>query len=226
MTAMRVRQVVVAVGDVQASRDVVEHVLGLPFVYQDPGVGLFGAVNSLHGAGDTFVELLAEQDEGSPVGRHLARLQGDGGYMVIVQVDDLDHHLALAEQAGIRTIWQGSVEGVRAAHLHPADIGGAIVSVDEADPPEAWPWCGPAWSGQAGAVHGQPIATISLTSSDPVATAQRWAAVLGVTAEGANVVLPGTTIGFEPADGGQDRLVEVGIPGLPATDALGIRWRG
>lgn len=226
MAAQRVRQVVVAVRDIEASRDVVEHVVELPFVFVDPGVGAFGAVNSLHAAGDTFVELLAEQDAGSPVGRHLQRLGADGGYMVIVQVDDLDHHLQLVEAAGIRTVWQGGIDGVRGCHLHPADIGGAIVSLDQADPPEAWPWCGPDWTGSAPPTTGEPIRAIAITAADPEGTAARWATVLDVEADGATVRLPGTTITFEPADGGHDRLVEVTAPGLPMTDALGIRWRG
>lgn len=225
MTAHRVRQIVTAVADLESARSEAE-TAGLPFVYQDPGVGHFGAVNSLHAAGDTFVELLAERDAGSPVGRHLGRLGGDGGYMVIVQVDDLDEHLARVDDLGVRVVWSGGIDGIRGAHLHPVDVGGAILSVDEADPAEAWPWCGPTWTGGAPATTGAPIDAITLTSSAPERTAERWAAILGVEADGASVSLPGTRIDFVEADDRPDRLVSAHVPGLGEHEVGGLRLSG
>ena len=225
MTALRVRQVVIAVGSLERRADDAV-AAGLPFVHRDPGVEAFGAANSLHAAGDTFVELLAERDPGSAVGRHLERLGGDGGYMVIVQVDDLDAHLAHVGALGVRVVWSGGVDGIRGAHLHPADVGGAIVSIDEADPPEAWPWCGPAWTGAAGPVEGEPITAIEMTAGDPTAAAARWAAVLDTTAEGTRVELPETTIGFVPRDDRPDRLVAITIPGIVERSLGGVRLRG
>lgn len=225
MTALRVRQVVAAVADVDAcAADAVA--MGLPFVHVDPGVAAFGAVNSLHAAGDTFIELLGERDAGSPVGRHLQRLGGDGGYMVIVQVDDLDHHLDRLGGLGVRLVWQGGIEGIRGAHLHPADVGGAILSLDQADPPEAWPWCGPAWTGAAAESRGAAISSITLTATDPDAAAQRWAEILDVEAGGRVVALPGTEIVFVPADSRPDRLVAVTIPGIGDRQLGGLTLKG
>ena len=200
--------------------------LGLPFVHEDPAVAAFGAVNSLHAAGDTFVELLAEGRPGSAVGRHVSRLGGDGGYMVIAQVDDLDAHLARVEAADVRVIWQGGVEGIRAAHLHPRDVGSTILSLDQADPPEAWPWCGPDWTGRTPDVTGAPIAGVTLTATDPAATAIRWAQVLDAPASGAAIELSGTRIDFVPADDRPDRLVAVQIPGIGDHDLGGVRLHG
>lgn len=199
---------------------------GLPFVHIDPGVGYFGAANRLHRAGDTFVELLGEKDDGSPVGRHLRRLAGDGGYMVIIQVDDLDHHLGLAAAAGIRVVWQGGVEGIRGAHLHPADVGGAILSLDEADPVESWPWCGPDWTGGSGDHDGSPIDAISITSADPEATAATWAGVLDVPPDGPTVRLDATTIEFTAADNRPDRLVAAHVPCIGDHNIGGLRLWG
>jgi hypothetical protein len=225
MTALRVRQVVIAVGDLERRADAAV-AAGLPFVHRDPGVEAFGATNSLHAAGDTFVELLAERDPGSAVGRHLERLGGDGGYMVIVQVDDLDAHLARVEALGVRVVWSGSIEGIRGAHLHPADVGGAILSLDQADPAEAWPWCGPAWTGSAGPVQGEPITGIEVSAGDPVAAAARWGEVLGAASTGTAIDLPGTTISFVPRDERPDRLVGITIPGIGAGSLGGVRLRG
>ena len=225
MTAVRVRQVVIAVEDIAArARDAVA--AGLPFVHEDPAVAAFGAVNSLHASGDTFVELLAEREPGSAVGRHLERLGGDGGYMVIVQVDDLDAHLTRIAELGVRVVWSGGIEGIRGAHLHPADVGGAILSLDEADPPGAWPWCGPSWTGTVPPTTGEPISGVTLTASDPETTAERWAAVLGTTATGGHIALPGTGISFIGADERPDRLVAVAIPGIGDVPLGGVRLRG
>ncbi len=225
MAAQRVRQVVIAVDDIRASA--AEAVaLGLPFVYEDPGVGAFGAVNSLHAAGDTFVELLAERDPGSPVGRHLARVGGPGGYMVIVQVDDLDARIRLVDELGVRVVWTGGIDGIRGAHLHPADVGGAILSLDQADPAEAWPWCGPEWTGSAPATSGSPITSIAISSADPPAMAARWASVLDVAARDDVVALAGTDIRFVPADDRPDRLVAVEIDGIGDHVLGGVRIHG
>lgn len=225
MAALRVRQVVIAVVDLQRVASELTDV-GLPFVYEDPGVASFGAVNSLHAAGDTFVELLAERDEGSPVGRHLARLGGDGGYMVIVQVDDLDAHLERVDELGIRVIWSGGIPGIRAAHLHPSDVGGAILSLDEADPPAAWPWCGPSWTGSVPSTTGEPIASITVTATDPPATAARWGAILDAAPSGTVLTLPGSRIEFVPSDDRTDRLRSVEIPGIGDHEVAGVRIHG
>lgn len=225
MSGVRVRQVVTAVHDLDRAAAAATDA-GLPFVHEDPDVAHFGARNSLHAAGDTFLELLAERDEGSAVGRHLRRLGGDGGYMVIVQVDDLDDRLAKAEELGVRTVWQGGVAGIRAAHLHPADVGSAILSVDEVHPPEAWPWCGPDWTDGARPVSGEPIGSITLTAADPHATSRRWGALLDAEVVETRVRLPRTSIRFVPSDDKPDRLVAVGIPGVRTCTVGGIDLHG
>lgn len=229
MTALRIRQVVIAVEDLAASAEVAGRV-GLPFVYEDPGVGAFGAVNSLHAVGDSFVELLAEKDEGSPVGRHLARNGGDGGYMVIVQVDDLDTHLRLVAEAGVRLVWQGGRDGIRGAHLHPVDVGAAILSLDEVEPADAWPWCGPDWTGGSPDTDGEPIDGISLAVDDPAGAAARWAQVLASTVDddgGVPVVRLGSgTIRFEPRADGVERMTEIHAPGLGDHRLGGVRLHG
>jgi hypothetical protein len=67
-------------------------------------------------------------------------------------------------------------------HLHPKDVPGAIVSIDQPDPPQSWRWAGPSWIGGTpdGVVGG--VRRITVCVPDPVATAERWAAVLGETA--------------------------------------------
>jgi hypothetical protein len=65
-------------------------------------------------------------------------------------------------------------------HLHPADTGGAIMAIDSSDPPEAWRWAGPEWTGQAGTGAPGRITGATVEVLDPHETATRWAQLLGV----------------------------------------------
>jgi len=64
-------------------------------------------------------------------------------------------------------------------HLHPKDIGGAIVSIDAPVPASSWRWGGPSWRVQEGARGGQRVVGVTVEAADPHAMAARWAEVLG-----------------------------------------------
>ena len=57
--------------------------------------------------------------EGTTAGRTLERRGGAGGYMVMVQCDDLDRRRARLAGLGVRVVWQGDLEDIRGTHLHP-----------------------------------------------------------------------------------------------------------
>ena len=71
-----------------------------------------------------------------------------------------------------------SLDDVIAFHLHPKDISGAIVSIDQMIPPESWRWAGPEWQHNS-AKNVATIVAAELQSSNPYAMASRWAEVLG-----------------------------------------------
>lgn len=70
------------------------------------------------------------------------------------------------------------------ALLHPADMRGAIVSLDRSEPYGTWRWGGPQWTGRIGAGAPGRLAGVTLAVSDPVAVAARWGAVLGLGVSG------------------------------------------
>ena len=57
--------------------------------YDDPGVGKYGVRNAVFPIGDTFLEVVSPKQPGTTAERLLQKRGGDGGYMVILQVDDL-----------------------------------------------------------------------------------------------------------------------------------------
>src|SRR5260370_7311967 len=102
--------------------------------------------------------------------------------MAIFQVPDLAAARRRVADLGVRVVWTADLPDMAGTHLHPRDVPGAIVSLDWAAPTQSWRWAGPSWTGQApGHAHGG-VTGLTIEVKDPRAAAQRWAAVLGVTA--------------------------------------------
>ena len=113
-------------------------------------------------------------------------------------------------------------------HLHPKDIGGAIVSIDEPVPPASWRWGGPSWRVQGGARGRQRVVGVTVDAADPSAMAARWAEVLGRPAthphgDATRLALEGGAIDFIGARAAGD-----GIAGftLQVADEAGVRSAG
>jgi hypothetical protein len=181
--------------------------LGLGEPFDDPGVGFFGLHNAVMALGSEFLEVVAPTQPDTAAGRHLDR-RGEGGYMLIVQVDDLPAVRARAKDLGIRTAWEIDLPDISATHLHPADVGGTILSVDQPLPPESWRWGGPDWTGQAGAGAPGRLRGARLQVPDPDATATRWAQLLDLPAGPTLTLERGQEITFESGDGG---LTEIAV---------------
>jgi hypothetical protein len=208
--------------------------------FHDPGVGAFGLVNAVFAVGDTFVEVVAPAQPGTTAGRYLQRRGGDGGYMAIFQLPDLAAARGRLPGLGVRVVWSADHRDMAGTHLHPRDVPGAIVSLDWASPEQSWRWAGPAWTGQVPGYGPGGVTGLTIEVTDPGATAQRWAAVLGLPAAGSGgsdssgsdssgsdssggvtVSLPdsGQRLEFVPARDGQgEGITAVTIAGLPGGD--------
>jgi hypothetical protein len=74
-------------------------------------------------------------------------------------------------------------DGAAFTHIHPKDIGGAILSIDRMIPKERWEWGGPHWTEHVRTDVSVAIVGAELQAEDPCRMASRWAAVLGRSAE-------------------------------------------
>lgn len=175
---MRIRQIVLAAHDLAAGRTILAKLLDLPAPYRDPGVAEFGIDNAVFCFGDQFIEVVSPTREGSACGRHLKR-HGDSGYMLLLQTDDLARERARFQVLGLRSVWSAEYEDISAMHLHPKDVGAAIVSVDEPRPAASWRWGGPDWQVQPGAAGQQRVLGLTLGAEQPETLARRWAEVFG-----------------------------------------------
>jgi hypothetical protein len=154
--------------------------LGLEICYTDPGVSEFGLHNALMLIGDQFLEVVSPTRDGTTAGRLLERRardngNGDGGYMAIYEVDDLDARVEHVQAAGVRVVWSIDLPTIRARHLHPRDVGGALVSIDQPARRGEWPWGGPTWRAHDGNGVVSAIAGVSVGAADPTTMRQRWA---------------------------------------------------
>ncbi len=182
----RIRQAVFASRDLGATRARLNAELDLGEPFADPDIAYFGLENAVYAIGDTFLEVVMPVGADTAAGRLLDRRgTAECGYMVMLQLDDLDDARDRARKAGIREVFEVEFDEIREVHLHPADIGGAIVSLSEPSPPESWKWGGPGWDERAaaGAVAGVRIAV-----SDPTSVRGRWEAVVGETLEAVEFV--------------------------------------
>lgn len=235
---MRLRQIALVAADLDAVTGALENAVGLKVGYNDKGVAIYGLKNAVLPAGDGFLEVVQPVRDDGSAARFLARRGGDAGYMVILQCAAAAPPIARAAERGARIVERIDTPGYLAAHFHPADFGGVLVSFDEqrgvADFLEThgdwWP-AGPDWrAARSDRVTGLEAATIA--AADPAALARRWAELTGhgldpadplrlsldrgeirfeAAAAGAGTSLAGVTLRVAGPPGAQERLQIGGV---------------
>ncbi|MAV69174.1 MAG: hypothetical protein CME54_06475 [Halieaceae bacterium] len=196
---MKIRQVALASSNLEETDKTLRHLPGCDQSYADPEIIYFGLDNRLFTLGDCFLEVVSPVQPNTAAGRFLDRRGGDGGYMVIVQVENLAEEKVRLADTAIRTVFADDRGNAKAIHLHPKDVPGAIPSLDEMSPPESWLWAGDSWEQRAGRyVRG--ILAVEIRSPDPKATGQCWAEAYGIelmpAGEGWRLEMDGTEIRF------------------------------
>jgi hypothetical protein len=177
---------------------------GIEPAYRDPGVKVFGLVNAVLPVGDTFLEVVSPTRDDAPAARYRARHGGDGGYMVMVQSDDLSADRARMDALGVRIVWSGELDDIAGIHLHPKDTGGALLSLDEPVPPESWRWAGPDWRAHVRTDVVKSLAAVEIAGPHPERLAARWSEVLARPLDGETIALDPGCIRF--VSGPQERL--------------------
>jgi hypothetical protein len=172
----RLRQAVFAVRDLDAAVAVLRSSYGLVEPYADPAVEYFGLRNAVFAIGDTFLELVSPVADDTAAGRQIERRGGDCGYMAMLQVDDVAAARQRARRLDIGEVFEVEFDDITEAHLHPAQIGGAIVSVSEPRPASSWRWGGPGWDARS--AEGS-LAGLTVGVADAGAVATRWQEVAG-----------------------------------------------
>ena len=182
---IRLRQIAIVAADLQQAAAEIGTVLGLEACYTDPGVKVFGLKNTLWPIGTQMIEVVTPTKPDTAAGRYLQRRGGDGGYMVITQVDDIERRRARAAELGVRIAFDLHFpdEGHDGIQLHPGDTGGSFFEMDQMlgagsdDPAGPWYPAGPNWEPYVRTERVEGISAAELQSPEPERLARRWSEI-------------------------------------------------
>ena len=180
---LRMRQICLVAARLEPAIEELCGVLGIEVCHRDPAVARYGLENALMPVGNQLLEVVAPTQEGTAAGRYLDRRGGDGGYMVILQTDDLAAHRKRIDAMGIRIVSEPNHGDYVGMQLHPRDTGGAILSIDWNDGDQSGldgPWgpAGPDWQRARRTDRVRGMTAAEIQSDDPAKLAERWSEVL------------------------------------------------
>jgi hypothetical protein len=222
---MHIRQVALVARELEPVVADLCAVLGLEIGFRDPGVGEFGLHNAVMPVGTQFLEVVSPMRAGTTAGRYLDKRGGDGGYMVILQTADLAADKRRLAGLGVRVVWEITLDDIATIHLHPRDVGGAIVSLDQPRPPASWRWGGPDWQAKARTDVVRAITGVTIAASEPDRLAARWAEVFGLRGDDHTLPVDCGVIRF--VEGAPEGIVAVTLAASAADRALAAaRSRG
>ena len=187
---IQLRQICLVAGQLAPVIDDLTAILGIDSCYVDPGVGKFGLENNLMPVGRNFLEVVAPVQDNTAAGRYLQRRQGDGGYMVITQIDTLDEHQRLRQRAldkGVRIAHEHNSDEWYLSQLHPRDMQAAFLELEwnpQADFSGYWnPVGGLGWEDKVRQSTTVDFIGVELQGEDPHALAEHWASVTDLPIE-------------------------------------------
>jgi hypothetical protein len=217
---VRLRQAVLAAADLERTAAALKESLHLGEPFHDPSVGVFGLANAVFALRECFLEVVSPVQADTAAGRHMARRGGDCGYMAIFDLEDLAGARLRAAQLGVRTAWELDLPDISTTHLHPADIQGTIVSLDQSRPYGTWRWGGPDWTGQTGTGAAARLAGVTIAVPEPDVVAARWGEVLGVRVKRGSqpaLDLDDAAVRFTTPTDGREGLIEIVVE-LPSPE--------
>jgi hypothetical protein len=133
-------------------------------------------------AGSGFIEVVAPTRPDTAAGRYLERRGGDGGYMVILDCDDLPARRRHLDALGIRIVNALAHDGYAGLQLHPRDTGGAMLELNHTEGGESLdgPYhpAGPGWRAARRTDVTTDLLAAEITAADPAALAERWSEIL------------------------------------------------
>jgi hypothetical protein len=179
---LRLRQLCLVAHDLEPVVDDLKAVFDIEVCHRDPAVAKYGLHNALLPIGNSFVEIVAPTRDNTAAGRYLDRRKGDGGYMVILDTDELDRWQRHVDAIGVRVAARLASNGYRGLQLHPRDTGGALLEINWSDGGTevnaAYHPAGPRWHGYVRTTVAKAISGAELQSDHPERLAAKWSEIL------------------------------------------------
>ncbi len=181
---LRLRQIALVARELEPVLKQLNKVLGIEVCFRDPGIARHGLHNALLPIGPVFIEVVAPVQPNTTAERYLERRKGDGGYMFIVDCDNVGQRREHMKAVGVRIVAENKKAGaapLESFQLHPKDTGGAILSIGTHASGEnlmgGYHWAGPEWQKY---VKTEPVSAVlgaDIQADDPAALAKRWSAI-------------------------------------------------
>ena len=182
MAYLRLRQLCLVARELEPALRDIGRIFGLEICYRDGNVAKYGLVNALFPIGTSFLEVVAPTTAGTAAGRYLERRRGDGGYMVILDCDDIEHRRRHVEAIGVRIANPLSYETYTGLQLHPRDTGGCMIEFNhtEGGEREDGPYhpAGPNWQSTIRTDVTSALLAAEIQSAEPEALASRWSRII------------------------------------------------
>jgi hypothetical protein len=179
---LRLRQICLVARELEPAVADLADIFGLEVCYRDGNVARYGLVNALLPIGSAFLEVVAPTRDGTAAGRYLERRHGDGGYMVIIDCDDIEGRRTRMAEIGVRIanlLDYGAYIGLQ---LHPRDTGGAMLELNHTLGGERLdgPYhpAGPDWQRAVRTDITSALLVAELQSDDPEHLSGRWSEIL------------------------------------------------
>ncbi len=173
------RQVVLATTDADGVVGTLRERLALGASFGDPELAAHGIADETMAVGPhAFLEVVSPLTSDHPMAAWLAGRGGSAGYLLSVQVSDVDACLERCRSEGIRVPLTQLVQGHRIAQLHRGDMRAGL-ELDGIAERSRWFWDDLEIDRPAGALVDDVVA-VEIAVDDPQAATARWAYVLGL----------------------------------------------
>jgi len=177
------RQVVLATFDHPGAVAQARTALALGPGFDDPALGATGLVDETIPIGpDTYLEIVAPLDRMSGPGRWLDKAGGAAGWVLSVQVPNLDGVQERCAATGVRVVVATNFDGHDIVQLHPKDTG-ILLELDAFEPRSGWFWDHLDGARRAQAARSplvDDILAVDIALLEPELMARRWAEVIGL----------------------------------------------
>ncbi|WP_298254132.1 VOC family protein [Bradyrhizobium sp.] len=179
---LRLRQLCLVAHDLEPVVEDLMAVFDIEVCHRDPAVAKYGLRNALLPIGNSFVEIVAPTKDKTAAGRYLDRRKGNGGYMVILDTDELDRWQKHVDAIDVRIATRLASDGYRGLQLHPRDTGGTLLEINWSDGGAgvnaAYHPAGPGWHAYVRTTVVKAIIGAELQSDHPERLAAKWSVIL------------------------------------------------
>ncbi len=180
---LRLRQICLAVADLDPALADLESIFGVALAYRDPLVEAWGVRNAVCPFGLSFVELVAPLAHDSAAARFVRRGPARGAYMAIFNCDDPAPYRDRARALGIRVVADVAHPGFSAIQLHPRDGRATMIEFDHTPGEEDlhgpyYPAGGRGWTAALRLDRVAGLPEVELAAPDPMGLVAHWSHIL------------------------------------------------